>query len=216
MDENIDDILLNVRRAYRLLNAYHRRVLDTVKAIGQRLDGVFYYWTADEYWKVLVWNEAVFAKYWGAIATQKVRFYFISDESFPKAGQWLLEVAHLGDTADDGVPASYDPTVLTPAEGSMTAIRLTVAVATFGESASWDVFWAKCKYPWDAENARKIGGWSVWEGTAAGCLAKVASQTWSVSEFGDDHLIEARCQDLLDVITTLSVRPGTLRVARIG
>src|SRR5208282_5697009 len=111
MPDSLDPVLLHIRKAYRLLNAYHQRILSTIPKIAERLDKVFLRWDAEEYYTGQKVNKAVFNHHLGLMSLQKAWFLFRPMGKLPMPGEWLLEVEHCGDSAFEAEEI-YDPVSL--------------------------------------------------------------------------------------------------------
>lgn len=78
-NEQLGMALLDVRKAYRLLYSYNRRVLDIAQTIDGVLDGDYVFWTYDTHPEPLKWNPSKWDRKqeaWGSLPFVHPCFYW--------------------------------------------------------------------------------------------------------------------------------------------
>jgi hypothetical protein len=195
MADECANVLLNVRKAYRLLNAYHERVLSLIRQLGEQFgERTFEAWDADKKYTGQKWNPQVFEEPFGLNSLQCSHFLFRPSGKKPIPFEWLLDVTHVGDTcfsSDD-----YEAESFQPADKAETQLSLSAFLVIGGNSDSWFHVWNNCLYPGDnPEQDNEIGGQPVWQGTSAGCNVWGFRRTWSVGDFANEKLMKLRCKD---------------------
>jgi hypothetical protein len=195
MTDECANVLLNVRKAYRLLNAYHERLLSLVRQLGEQFgERTFEAWDADERYTKQRWNPQVFENPYGLNSLQYAHFLFRPSDKNPIPLERLLDVTHVGDTcflSDD-----YEAESLEPADRAQTQLSLSAFLVIGGGSDSWFHVWKNCLYPGDKpEQDKEIGGQRVWQGISAGCNVWGFRRTWSVGDFASENLMKSRCKD---------------------
>lgn len=141
----LDELLANVRDAYRLIWAYQRRCLDTAQLIADQFPELSFY-----QWSSLLSNQppqrgtSPFKKWtWDYLPLHSTSFLSVRNGErryAPKAGEWMLEIRLRTDTAV--VPADRiepDPTGLEPSASSQTTMALIgwKCVKRFGKDDTW-------------------------------------------------------------------------------
>jgi len=194
-----------VRKAYRLLNAYHQRILSTIPKIAERFDKVFLSWDASNYFKGFKRNKAVFNHYLGLVPLQHAWFLFRPVGKLPMPGEWLLEVDHVGDSAFVEAEDDYDPASLPEPDKAETHISLYAFLVVEGGSGDWDDLWNNSPYPGDEpEQDVKIAGETVRQGTSTGCTVWTFGRVWSVADFADEALLLSRCKEFQGLVDRMA------------
>jgi hypothetical protein len=208
MPDSFDPVLLHVRKAYRLLNAYHERVLSTIPRISEYFGKEFQVWMPDLYYRKHKSNKAIFNSALELMPLQCASFLFAPAEKLPMPGEWLLDVKHVGDSAfteDD-----YDPVSLPDPDKAATQIRLFAFLVVEGGGGDWSGLWDNSGYPGDEpEKDVKIAGETVWQGTSTGCSVWGFGRLWSVADFANEALLNARCAEFQTLVDQMAAAART-------
>lgn len=101
---DLNQALLDVRKAYRLLFLFQRRILDLVQELSGRLGQEFYVWLPAGDNESITWlKNPLQASAWKMLPIHNASFLFLpagADPNAPRQGDWLLEVVFY----DDGEP----------------------------------------------------------------------------------------------------------------
>ncbi len=121
--------LTDVRRAYRLLWAYQRRMLDTIHVIADAFEEhAFYVWTPTyfdppcRYTKDPLENWA-----WDMLPMVAISYLclpFGADRNRPKAGEWMLEIYLVSDTGFELLETRNEPDSKAFEPAEMTASEI--------------------------------------------------------------------------------------------
>jgi hypothetical protein len=105
----LDAALTDVRRAYRLLSSYQRRLLGLIRTFAEAFDShEFYYWTPLLGLSPARGSDpsATSSASWRMLPMSWASFLYLpqsADRNHPRAGEWMLEIALRSDT---GISAS--------------------------------------------------------------------------------------------------------------
>jgi hypothetical protein len=207
MPDSLDPVLLHVRKAYRLLNAYHGKILSTIPKIAEPFGKEFLRWEAYHQYKGFAANKAIFNNYLGLMPLQLASFLYRPVGKLPMPGEWLLDVHHVGDSALDEVDDDdYDPASLPEPDKAVTRIELYAFLVVEGGGGDWYGLWDNSGYPAgdEPEHDLEIGGEKVWQGTSAGCMVWAFGREWSVADFANEALLTARCREFHGLVDRMA------------
>ena len=208
MSEDFADLLISVRKGYRLLNAYHRCILDAARSVADRCDkDSFEHWDNDPNNSGRVTNPKVFNSARGMIKMSSVNFCFSSGRP-PRKGEWLLDFYHYGDSGyeefDDW--EDPDPSRLPPVEESITLIRLSALIIDSGKDNTWWDLWKGSSYP-DEEGAEEKGNvvdladdFLMWTGSIQGCDLRWICRDFDITEFLEEQSLQTSTDKFLTVV----------------
>ncbi|MGO8867972.1 MAG: hypothetical protein ACLQME_15870 [Alphaproteobacteria bacterium] len=216
MSDDLASVLVNVRKAYRLLNAYHRRIIGTVYQIGDNMKIDFRWWRAEpEHWTrrvstTLRYDERAYLQ---LMPLYRARFVFTSSEWHEaEAGQWLLEVCHAGDTDYNPNIFDYDPIQMKDPEATASELSLSAAIVCSGAGGDWWKLWEEECPSLDSvdaqANIRVFEGSRVWFGQPAGFNVRMVTRNWSVTEFADEAALKQRCAEFKSLVTAVKNLPA--------
>jgi hypothetical protein len=149
--EEIEKALVDVRKAYRLIYLYQRRVLDICRTISKELglrSHSVRYWFERPAHDHIGKDKWV----WDMIPMYRINFLFIpvsSDYNSPKSGDWMLNIRILSDSGyPEEAKSEPDPTRFTcRPEDSKTYIGLYAMLITPGDRNWRDLVNPNMKYP---------------------------------------------------------------------
>ncbi len=166
MESNSDELkkaLLDVRKAFRLLFLYQRRVLDLAMTFANEMS-LRPYCVGYGFNRPATANP--FDKWvWDMLPMYRVSFLFLSpltDQNHPKRGEWLLDI-HL--VSDSGYPEGIswkkgepNPVTFSPAENCVSLLGIYAFKSDRDERRNWhdDVWHPAINYP-----SRYPSDWNV-------------------------------------------------------
>lgn len=151
--------LTDVRKAYRLIWLYQRRVVDIIRLISDRLGYRFFRWeTQDHIGRMpgqVTKNPFGQGEWiWATLPLYRMSLFYLPtalDWNVQKSGQWMLEVVLETDTGakyteeDDSEPS---PVEFAPADKSETLLRLYAWYCTKDGNLDWfHEIWHELDYP---------------------------------------------------------------------
>lgn len=150
--------LTDVRRAYRILWMYQRRVLDLVSQIAEKFDLTFYAWAPQEYERLGRFTTDPTKKWaWDMLPLYNTSFLYLqeaADRNRTRTGDWMLEIAVISDEGynpkalENGeVNASQFP----PAEQTRSILGLYAWRSTKTLDRNW------FNSIWDSWDSEKMG-----------------------------------------------------------
>jgi hypothetical protein len=102
--DDLKQALLDVRKAYRLLFWFQRRILDLVQELSGKLGQEFYVWLPAGDNESIGWlRNPLQTSAWKMLPIHNASFLFLppgADRNAPRKGEWLLEIQFY----DDGEP----------------------------------------------------------------------------------------------------------------
>lgn len=138
------ETIADVRRAYRLIWGYQRRVMDILRMMADEFDThEFYYWTPLETDPLAKrgTNPLKTQWAWDALPFYKASFLYKvigSDHNAPMAGQWLLELSVDSDDVDfDDYRGEPDASRFPSAQTCNSTISLIAWQCTNDIKANW-------------------------------------------------------------------------------
>lgn len=140
---DLKSALVDVRRAYRLLWSYQRRMIDLVQLIGDGFDThKFYAWASPSFDRQTNLTSTPLKKWaWDGLPFYKVCFLFMPTEASPhnpKAGDWLLEVFLDTDNVDvQQMRGEPDASKFPDATTTASMLKLVAWKCTKDVSANW-------------------------------------------------------------------------------
>jgi hypothetical protein len=155
--QEVKSAMIDVRKAYRLLWLYHRRVIDTCEKIISYFD-VKHYATYIPNKPGNISYHPLNGRILDFLPMQDMRILFLNNESkseapndFPYAGDYLLEIKIIADTGrDEFCNDDVDPTTFENVEKSQTKLifYLFVNLKTRKEQTNWFYsIWNNVEYP---------------------------------------------------------------------
>ena len=170
VNEDLENTMLDVRKAYRLLHLYQQSVFELVQEIAKAFNYKFYRWVPK--FEVAT-NEKIAPFSWkglGMLPMYDISFLFLDpsyDRKKPRQGEWLLDISV---QSDDGYKVDHYRWILNQVEfehikeDSNTLIGL-YAIQFKGNMNfhEWYDIWNNKKYPMDGneilegDNIRVIG-----------------------------------------------------------
>jgi len=143
----LSNALADVREAQRLLHSYYRRVLDTVRLIGEQFpDRTFYAWSNLNHDHPPQKTTSPFDKWaWDFLPLNCTSYLFTNaaQKSYhPQTGEWMLEINVTTDTAfvpgisfrGEPDPNTFAPSVSTRSEICVVAWK---CIEVMDERANW-------------------------------------------------------------------------------
>jgi len=115
-EEEIAGALLDVRKAYRLLYFFQKRVLSLVDQLSQKLGRRFYYWLpSGDNGAIMAATNPFDRSDWKMLPLLDAELLFTpdGDSAARQKGQWMLDVLV---RADDGCPSEEDVSEPSPAD----------------------------------------------------------------------------------------------------
>lgn len=154
-DPELATALTDVRRAYRLLWAYQRRVLDTVTRIAAAFDDLsFVHWLPHDFDRPAGASTNPAEKWAGDLLPMlSASFLYLpssADRTMANKGQWMLDVAVV---SDSGYPegdqlSEPDPAKFEPVEVSNSSIELYVFQSLSRRPIRWiNDLWHGVEWP---------------------------------------------------------------------
>jgi hypothetical protein len=148
-DEDAKSALLDVRKAYRLIFLYQRRILDLVKVIKKQFEQhVFYQWSPCNCDPPPIRDSDPLKRWaWDFIPMYDFSILYLPSNAAsngkPQPGDWMLEIHFL---TDDGFPHEQepepnpsDPTEFRPVQSSASTVVLAAYLCTKAVKGNW--FW---------------------------------------------------------------------------
>jgi hypothetical protein len=158
---------IDVRRAYRIIWMYQRRVLDLVSEIAEKFDLVFYAWSPQEYDRLGRFTTDPTKNWaWDMLPLYNTSFLYLPEGADPnriRAGDWMLEIAVISDQGYNGKAlenGEVDASLFLPAEKTRSILGLYAWRGTKALDCNWfNSIWDSEKMDWPkdgelAENAR--------------------------------------------------------------
>lgn len=139
--EELGQALVDVRKAYRLLYFFQRRMLDLLEELSGKLGQEFYYWLpAGDQGSIRAADNPMRTSPWKLLPMYNASFLFLPhgfEPDAPRKGQWLLELLFYDDGEPDGGgeepnPAEFDD----PAE-SHSKIYLCAFISQENLQKNW-------------------------------------------------------------------------------
>lgn len=93
--EDIEVTMTNVRKAYRLLAVYQKKILDIVQDIAKEFNYDFYRWEPQQYVATNEKKPPFSFGGWGMLPMYNISFLYLNpayDRRIPQLGEWLLEI----------------------------------------------------------------------------------------------------------------------------
>ncbi len=149
--------LVDVREAQRLLFAYYRRTMDTVRLLGDQFDGhVFYQWSSVVTDHPPMKGTKPFDRWaWDFLPLNSVSFLYTAAgqrSARIHAGDWMLEI-HVSTDSEfshaKDFKAEPDPQTFLPANASRSEIAIIAwkCIADFQKDRSWLQVWSQGYWP---------------------------------------------------------------------
>lgn len=146
--------LIDVRRAYRLVWGYQRRVMDLVQLLEDEFQThEFYAWTPTWHARPTQLRTSPVRKWaWDGLPFYKVSFLYLpvgSDSNVPKKGEWLLEIRIDSDTHSfPGPRGEPDAAEFPDASATDSVLKLVAWECTEDTNGDWFYkLWRKRRLP---------------------------------------------------------------------
>ncbi|MDI9849517.1 hypothetical protein QM467_15785 [Rhodoblastus sp. 17X3] len=147
--------LLDVRRAYRLLWSYQRRMLDMMCVIADAFEEHEFYVWEPSYFEPPCKRTRDPSKHWAWDMLPMVNMAYLclpegADRNHPKKGQWMLEILLTSDSGFELSETENEPDSKTfaPAENAESTLTLLAWQCTADTDLNWHAkMWAAHDYP---------------------------------------------------------------------
>lgn len=195
MNTEIESLLVDVRRAYRLLAIYQRRLLDLGTNAAVLLGFEFGSWAPQTNRPAATQSDPSERWVWDLLPAHRAKFNY-QPKVEPSPSEWMLTIDHDPDTGFRSAGSKEpDPALFEPAMASRSLIKLHAFAikqgslkGDGGRSAHWYSIWNAAKYaPADDR---------PWIGQAAGCEVIAVRQTHSFAELADESALRQSLVDL--------------------
>lgn len=214
---DMDGILLDVRQAYRLLNEYHRRILDIIKQIENHFDPIeFRYWWTPQ--AVLQNSTAKGALdldhgFFALMPGQSITFQYAKKTGSPRM-QWLVEVSHYGDDPELGrdsplfASSGYDVRTLQKAQSTTSRIFIDSFCILNADMKRAEDAWDNA--PSFSEKSITLGSsfekspdgtLKAWRGSVGKIDAVMVQSSLNVTLLANPKFIEKVCQAHVAMVT---------------
>lgn len=190
----LEHALTDVRRAYRLVAAYHRRVYDIVDEFVAAFPDREHYW-----WEPNVSSKPGSAdpfrrSSWNMLPMVRASFLFLptgADPNAPKSSQWMLELLLNTDSGFEAPPKGEpDPETFAVAEQCQTTLRAIAWRPTSNTQLNWlHGLWKQA--PWPKEDGEAIE-------TVSPPLLGI-SQTFQLSRLRDRAAVRSAAAEFKDL-----------------
>lgn len=165
--QGLEQALLDVRKAYRLLHGYHRRTLDTAAIIAEQFSDTQFHKTQLHQSPFTSRRDPFDRGYstWDATPLIDVSFLFVRQsgtkdaDTIHRPGDFLLDITFSADSGysdwEDGDP---EPEHFPPPEKSRSELTLLLIQAQKEcRNKSWIAVWNDDDYPENEKSSRKWG-----------------------------------------------------------
>ncbi|NKL38784.1 hypothetical protein GFL49_34830 [Rhizobium leguminosarum bv. viciae] len=170
---NLSRSLEDVREAHRLLFAYYRRILDTVRLIGDQFsDHTFYHWSSVVTDPPPMRGTKPFDKWaWDFLPLTSVSFLYADPTAKIRnmqVGDWMLEV-HVSSDSEFSHAKKFktepDPQAFAPAQASQSEIALVAwkCIANMPKDQTWLKVWTQGYWP-DDESVQSKSAFNATDG----------------------------------------------------
>lgn len=214
MSMELESVLIDVRRAYRLLAIYQRRLLDLGTNAAVLLGFEFGFWEPATNRPSATQSDPSERWVWDLLPAHRAKFNY-QPSAKPAASEWMLTIDHDPDTGFRSAGSKEpDPALFEPAAASRSLIKLHAFAikggqpsADGGTSAQWYSIWRAAKYaPADDR---------PWIGQAGGCDVIAVRKTYSFADLADESALRQSLLDLQErVAEQLPTAKRYLRTAR--
>jgi len=189
MSRDLAPVLENVRKAYRLLYLYQRRVLDLSEAVGQKLGMQFAWWGPARFDRPAKdYANPAQRSAWEMLPLVESLISYCPPAS-PASGQWMLTVYHVADSGSvRAMGPEPDPLAFPAAESCRSELKLFTIIVRKGNADDWGALWDKTEYPKDDT--------TPWIGTVSGCDVLALLRTFDLASLGDETALEAAAHAL--------------------
>lgn len=196
MSEDLRAALTDVRKAYRLVWMYNRRVMDIAKMVSESFNVDFYAWDTNGYNRppkfgtnILEYSELVTLPFYS------VSFLFLGEganNNIIRPGDWMLEIQAESDSGYlDSEEDSPKPLDLSPVEQCLTHISLYGWYATAAADANWFFkVWVPTSWP-DDDDVSKL---------TANPAVSVVRKTFDASDLDDGPAIEKAVNEFRHIL----------------
>jgi len=155
VDPALSAALADVRKAYRLLWSYQRRLLDTIGLIAGEFPGVsFASWQPMDFYPPA--RKSVNpADYWASdlLPLMGADFFYLrhgNDRSMAQRGEWMLVINVTSDSGYEVESPEPDPARFEPAEECESSLELYIVKSTGDVPVRWtDGLWDRMEWPDD-------------------------------------------------------------------
>jgi len=157
MTENLEmqAALVDVRKAYRLVWAYQRRLFDIVKATTDEFEDMgFYYWQTIHTARPANSGSSPFSRWaWDMLPMRRASFLFLNgstERNLARKGQWMLELHLNSDTGFPVPPINSEPDAADFTPADQCSSELTICAWLCAEDAPCNWFhgvWSVTEWP---------------------------------------------------------------------
>jgi hypothetical protein len=156
ISKEIDSALEDVRKAYRLLWLYQRRIFDICQEIGKQFKETEFYYT-NFYYGGRPTRNPFKEQVWRMLPISQISFFYYKHnvngdwKNFPRKGDYLIDLYVISDTgltnySGKGEP---NPTKFTPINECASQLRMYIFLndQDRNESTDWYKIWSTSLYP---------------------------------------------------------------------
>lgn len=184
--------LTDVRRAYRIIWMYQRRVLDLVSQIAEKFDLEFYAWSPEEYERLgRFTTDPTKNSAWDMLPLYNTSFLYLpedADRNRTRVGDWMLEIAVISDEGynckalENG---EVDASQFLPAEKTRSILGLYAWRSTKTLDRNW------FNSIWDSWDSEKMG-WPKDGGLVENAERNIMiiGKTFDLSDLSDETAVE--------------------------
>ena len=158
VDQQSQDAMTDVRRAYRLVWAYQRRMLDMVQAVVKAFpETTHHYWTPTEFDGLpRRASDPIGCWAWDALPYYSVSWLRVveglEEKHMPLAGRWMLEIQHEADNGWKDGKDEPDARIFEKAENSSSTLSIIIWKSEVEKPGNWYAAWNAYSKDWpDAE-----------------------------------------------------------------
>jgi hypothetical protein len=191
-DEELSRALLDVRKAYRLLYLFQRRILDLLEELSGKLGQQFYYWLPSgdpEAQAILPSKNPCERNSWKMLPLFDASFLFlppgVNPSDAPRKGQWLLELLIC---PDDGQPEKGGTGEVNPVDfpdpaGCHSMIHLYACIIQEDMQGGWWRLYSSLEWP-EEDGVAEAGSAGVRLIALSGDLASLSNSA-AVKDLAD-------------------------------
>ncbi len=196
MSNNLKNVLIEVRKAYRLIYLYQKNIISTIDRFSQEFPCQFYWWTPTKNSPTPQRSTNPTGRWvWDFLPLYSPAFLYISEggqASDHSPGEWLLSLELITDSEYDPDGAEPNPLNFEKAENSETLLIASFWYCKKAIKENWYYgIWRELDYPEETYDEYESP-----EGLV--CVKK----EFALEELEDENLIIKATQNFKQIITT--------------